>query len=195
MGRWMSAISIFSKSRESDHPLGVTQSGRLGRKTPEMNELEPLLSKTPELLSLRQVWAKLQPLKVDRKSEILRILSGFGCQTLKDTEDHLSKPRPVLWQTVLRDAGESCYQILRAAIKTYLLCAEIKIKIFFWFRAIFDDFLCSSKQKMKLCWGFDAKISDGPFEKNGKWDPKSRTADFFVFLHRANMFLWLHLNF
>ena len=154
MGRWMSAISIFSKSRESDHPLGVTQSGRLGRKTPEMNELEPLLSKTPELLSLRQVWAKLQPLKVDRKSEILRILSGFGCQTLKDTEDHLSKPRPVLWQTVLRDAGESCYQILRAAIKTYLLCAEIKIKIFFLISSNFWWFFVFIQAKNETVLGF-----------------------------------------
>ena len=46
---------IFSKSWESDHPLGIAQSGRMGRKTPEMNELEHLLLKTPELLSLRQV--------------------------------------------------------------------------------------------------------------------------------------------
>ena len=45
----------FSKSWESDHPLGMAQSGRLGRKTSEMSELEHLLSKTPELLSLRQV--------------------------------------------------------------------------------------------------------------------------------------------
>ena len=48
-------VHIFSKSRESDHPLGVAQSGRMGRNTPEMNELEHLLSKTPEILSLRQI--------------------------------------------------------------------------------------------------------------------------------------------
>ena len=51
----MSAIPIFSKSRERDRPLGVVQSGRMGRNTPEMNELEHLLSKTPEILSLRQI--------------------------------------------------------------------------------------------------------------------------------------------
>jgi len=48
-------VTIFSKSRQSDHPLGGGPVGRMGRKTPEMNELEHLLSKTPELLSLRQV--------------------------------------------------------------------------------------------------------------------------------------------
>ena len=73
----MSAIPIFSKSRESDHSLGMAQSGRVGRKTPEMNELKHLLLKTPELLSPRQVWAKLQPLKVDRKSENFRSETGF----------------------------------------------------------------------------------------------------------------------
>ena len=126
----MSAISIFSKSWESDHPLGMAQSGR---KTSEMSELEHLLSKTPELLSLQQVWAKLQPLKVDRKSENLRILREFGCQLLKDTQNDLSKLRPVLWSMPFRDASESSHQILREGIKMYLLCAEIKIKIFFRF--------------------------------------------------------------
>jgi len=72
-------VPIFSKSRESDHPLGVAQSGRMGRKIPEMNELEHLLSKTPELLTLRQVWTKLETLKVARKSENL---SEFGCQII-----------------------------------------------------------------------------------------------------------------
>ena len=51
----MSAIPIFRKARKVITPLGVAQSGRMGRKTPEMNVLEHLLSKTPELLSLRQV--------------------------------------------------------------------------------------------------------------------------------------------
>ena len=51
----MSAIPIFSKSREMDRPLDVVQSGRMGRNTPEMNELKHLLLETPELLSLRQV--------------------------------------------------------------------------------------------------------------------------------------------
>ena len=75
----MLEIHIFSESRERDHPLGVTQSGRMGPKSPEMNELEHLLSKTPEVLSLRQIWAKLQLLKVARKSENL---GGFGCQII-----------------------------------------------------------------------------------------------------------------
>ena len=50
-------ILIFSKSHEGDHPLGggVDQSRHVGPKTPEMNELDHLLSETPELLSLRQV--------------------------------------------------------------------------------------------------------------------------------------------
>ena len=46
---------FFLKSNESDHPLGVGQSGHVGPKTPEMNELDHLLSETPELFSLRQV--------------------------------------------------------------------------------------------------------------------------------------------
>ena len=188
-------VPIFSKSWESDHPLGVVQSGRMGRKTPEMNELEHLLLKTPELLSLRQVWTKLQPLQVDRKSENLRILGGFGCQVLKDTENDLSKLRSVLWSTAFRDVSESSHQNLREAIKIYFMCAEIKMKIFFSILSNFCWFFMFNQAKTTAVLVFDAKISDGPFEKTGKWDPKSRTAVFFVFLHTSNMFLWLHLNF
>ena len=139
-------------------PPGVAQSGRMGRKTPEMDELEHLLSKTPELLSLRQVWAKLQPLKVARKSWNPRILDRFGCLVLKGSEYNLSKLLHILWsklQSALIARGSENFT---HATKTYLMCAKIKFKnIFSYFSWNYWYFFLEhtiSRFAAKVCLNF-----------------------------------------
>ena len=66
------------KKSEIHSALEVTVVTQRVPKASEINELDQGLYRTPKNFDLRQVWAKLQLSKVDRKSGIFRIW-GLDC--------------------------------------------------------------------------------------------------------------------